>query len=81
MIYDLGTLYRILDKHIENSMDEREHAFIANIKWGNNYQLKECSKEFWEEIQDTYGICLSEEDIQCIVTVGDLRNTICYLSG
>ena len=81
VIYGFNMLYRILDKYIENSMDETEHAFIAGIKWENSHCLGECSREFWEEIQDTYDICLSEYDIQCAVTVGDLKKLICYVTG
>ena len=81
VIYGFDMLYRILDKYIENSMDETEHAFIASIKWENSYCLGDCSREFWEEIQDTYGICLSECDIQCVANVGDLKKMICYLAG
>lgn len=73
-----GYLYCLLDKHIENSMDETEHGFIPSIKWPDNYALEACSEEFWAEIEDAYEIYFTERDVRHIKTVGDLKKEILY---
>ncbi len=81
VIYGSGTLYRILDKYIENDMDETEHGFIMEIKWPDDYALGKCSARFWNAIQEEYDITVTEYDIQNVTTVGDLKKMICYQAG
>lgn len=78
MIYGFGMLYRILDKYIENDMDEIEHGFIMDIKWPDNYELGKCPIGFWSEIHEAYDIDVTEYDVQSVATVGDLKKLICY---
>lgn len=77
-MYSYGYLYQILDKYIENSMEETEHGFIPGIKWPDNYVLKTCSEEFWTEIEAAYDVHFTEQDIRHIKTVGDLKKEIVY---
>lgn len=62
MIYNPGLLYRILDKYMENHMNEEEHGFIAALKWPDSYRLGKCSEKFWTELQEVYDICISESE-------------------
>lgn len=76
MIYNSGLLYGILDKYIENRMEEEEHGFITAMKWPENYSIGVCPKEFWTEIQEVYEICVPVSDRKKVKTVGDLKRLI-----
>lgn len=77
-MYGLDMLYQILDKYIENDMDESEHAFIPGLKWADDYRLGRCPEKFWNEIQDVYGVSMSEKERFSVKTVNDLKKAITY---
>ena len=54
MIYDFGMMYRVLDRHDDNNIDETEHAYISGFKWLNSYVLKIQDEKFWTEIERAY---------------------------
>lgn len=76
MIYNQGIFYRLLDKYIENNMDEKEHGFIAGIKWPDNYVIRECPENFWTEIEEIFEIHISVSDKRKVFTVGDMKRLI-----
>lgn len=76
MIYGYGMMYQALDRYVENDIDEIQHAFVPDLKWPGSYVLKVNDARFWLEIQSFYGIRLTKEDKENILTVADLKSKI-----
>lgn len=81
-MYGFGMLYQLLDKYVENDIDEMEHAFVYSLKWPDSHSIKVKDEEFWEELQNTYDIIILEKEKKEIITVEDLKKCIVgyYLS-
>ncbi len=75
-MYGSGMLYQILDRYVENDMDEMEHAFVYGLKWPDFFPIKIKHEEFWEELQNAYDVFLSEEEKKEIITVEDLKKIL-----
>lgn len=76
MIYDFGMMYRVLDRYVDNNIDETEHAYISGFKWPDSYVLKIQDEKFWTEIESAYETYIAKENRKSIITVADLKRII-----